>query len=78
MRVKTVSGLGMFVKDLRKKNGWSQTELAQRAKVSRIWIGDLERGKPSLEIELVFRTLQVLGVSLDVSLTQSGILQEIL
>ena len=68
----------MFVKDLRKKNGWSQTELAQRAKVSRIWIGDLERGKPSLEIELVFRTLQVLGVSLDVSLTQSGILQEIL
>jgi y4mF family transcriptional regulator len=78
VRIKTVSGLGTFVRDQRKKKGWSQTELAQRAGVSRLWIGNLEKGKPSLEIELVFKALRALGISINISPTQSDIFQEIL
>ena len=71
MRIKTVSGLGMFVRDQRKKKGWSQADLAQKAGVSRLWIGDLEKGKPTLEIDLVFKAMRVLGISFEVSLVSS-------
>jgi HTH-type transcriptional regulator/antitoxin HipB len=78
VRIKTVSGLGMLVKDQRKKLGWSQIQLAQRAGVSRLWIGNLEKGKPSLEIDLVFRSLRALGISLNASLVQTDVFQGIL
>ena len=71
MRIKTVSGLGAFVRDQRKKKGWSQADLAQKAGVSRLWIGDLEKGKPTLEIDLVFKAMRVLGISFEVSLVSS-------
>ena len=43
--MKTVSTIGELVRDQRKQRGWSQTQLAEKADVSRFWIGHLEKGK---------------------------------
>ncbi|WP_158810896.1 helix-turn-helix domain-containing protein [Beijerinckia sp. L45] len=59
--------LGSFVCDLRRSLKIRQADLAQRAGVSRQWIVALEQGKPTLEVGLVLRTLETLG--LDVTLT---------
>ena len=37
MRIKTVETLGELVRDQRKQRGWSQTALAEKAGVSRLW-----------------------------------------
>jgi HTH-type transcriptional regulator/antitoxin HipB len=59
--------LGGFVCDLRRGLKIRQADLALRAGVSRQWIVALEQGKPTLEVGLVLRTLETLG--LDVTLT---------
>lgn len=46
--------------------GLDQTSLAERAHTSRKWIVDVEKGKPRAAIGLILRTLQALGVSLEV------------
>ena len=74
MRVKTVSDLGLLVRDQRKAKGWSQTQLAQTTGVSRLWIGNLENGKQNLDAALVFKTLRVLDIVVDVSPKKTPIL----
>ena len=67
VRVKSVRSIGALVRDQRKERGWSQTELAGKVGVSRLWIGNLEKGKESVEAGLLMKTLRVLGLALDVS-----------
>jgi len=78
VRIKTVRDLGRLVRDQRKAKGWSQTELALKAGVSRLWIGNLEGGKETSEIVLVFRTLRALDIVLDVSLKKPDPFAELL
>ena len=68
MRIKTVSVMGELVRDQRKQRGWSQSRLAEKAEVSRLWVGHLEKGKESVEMGLVMKTLRALDISLEVSL----------
>ncbi|MFT4028672.1 MAG: helix-turn-helix domain-containing protein [Protaetiibacter sp.] len=49
------------VRELRTGRGWNQAELASAAGVSRSFIADLERGKPTLEAAKLFDVLQALG-----------------
>jgi len=42
----------------------SQSDLAERAGVSRLWAVQTERGNPGASLELVLRTLAVLDVTL--------------
>lgn len=72
MRIKTVEMLGELVRDQRKRRGWSQTRLAEQAGVSRLWIGHFERGKESLELGLVLKTLRVLDLHLEAFLRQQS------
>lgn len=44
--------------------GLDQAELAQRVGVSRLWIGQVEHGKPGVGLGLVLRTLAALDVEL--------------
>lgn len=71
MRLKTMAGIGILVRDQRRQRGWSQTELAEKVGVSRLWVGHLEKGKESVEAGLVLRTLQALDLSLGVTPQQS-------
>ncbi len=64
MYVRTVTDLGELIRERRRKLGLDQAELAGRARVSRLWLSQVERGKPRAAVGLVLRTLQVLGVRL--------------
>ncbi len=65
MQVRTARNLGAAVKGYRLRRGWSQAELAARAKVSRQWIVGIEAGKATAEIGPVLRTLDALGLVID-------------
>ena len=56
--------LGALVKDARTRRGWSQSELAAQAEVSRAWIAKLERGHRSAELEQILRIFRALQLHL--------------
>jgi HTH-type transcriptional regulator/antitoxin HipB len=62
--VRTPADLGALIRDRRLGVDLDQAELARRAGVSRLWINQVERGKPGASIGLVLRTLMVLGIEL--------------
>jgi transcriptional regulator with XRE-family HTH domain len=59
-----VNSFGITVRQLREQHSWSQEALAERADLSRSYVGELERGQaiPSL------LTLHKLAQALDLSL----------
>lgn len=66
--------IGVLVRDRRTRLHLSQQDLAQKVGVSRVWIVQLEKGKPSAQLGLVLRTLKELGVALQVTeIKQAGI-----
>lgn len=65
--LKTPADLGNVILQRRKALGWDQARLAHEAGVSRQWIIEIEKGKPRAELQLVLRTLNVLGMELDAS-----------
>jgi y4mF family transcriptional regulator len=67
MRIKTAETLGELVRDQRKQRGWSQTRLAEKVGVSRLWVSQLENGKETVEFGLVLKTLRALDLALGVS-----------
>jgi GNAT superfamily N-acetyltransferase/DNA-binding XRE family transcriptional regulator len=66
MEVSNPRELGVFVRDRRRAAALSQADLASRARVSRRWLTDLESGKPTAEVGLVFRVISALGLYIDV------------
>jgi HTH-type transcriptional regulator/antitoxin HipB len=62
--LRTPANLGALIRDRRLGLGLDQAELAKRVGVSRLWINQIERGKPGASIGLVLRTLIVLGIEL--------------
>ena len=67
MNIVSVNDLAAAVRQLRNERGWTQLELAGHSGVSRDWIIALEKGKSSLELALVLRTLKALDVKLTIN-----------
>lgn len=67
MLVRTAGDLGKLIRGRRRALGLGQKELADRVGVSRLWIIEFERGKPRAEVGLVLRTLNALGLELDIT-----------
>ena len=65
MRIRNAKEIGAFVRENRLKLKLSQAQLAERVGVSRLWIVNLEKGKSTAQLDLVLRTLDILGLSLD-------------
>jgi y4mF family transcriptional regulator len=65
LRLRDAQDLGHHVREHRRAAGLSQTDLAVRAGVSRRWLSDLESGKATAEVGLVFRVIAALGLFLD-------------
>lgn len=61
--VLTVGQLGMEMRRLRLAAGLTQAELADRAGVSRRWLGQLERGHLRAEADKVMRVVRALGLA---------------
>lgn len=66
MNIVSVNDLAHLVKQERKRRGWTQAQLAERSGVSRDWIINLEKAKPSVELTLVLRTLKTLQLPVSV------------
>jgi HTH-type transcriptional regulator / antitoxin HipB len=63
--VRTVSDIGALIRDARKQAGLDQGQLAELANVSRLWINEIEKGKPNAGVGRILRTLAVLNIELD-------------
>lgn len=55
-----------MIRERRRALNLAQQTLADNVGVSRQWIVDLEKGKPGIELGLVLRTLEALGLVADV------------
>ncbi len=64
MLIRRPSELGAIIAAARRARTLTQGDLAQRLGVSRVWLGQIERGKASARIDLVFRVLNELDVTL--------------
>ena len=62
MLLRTPIDLGSAIRDRRRRLHLGQDELAVRVGVSRKWIVDVEKGRPRVQIGLVLRTLEALGL----------------
>ena len=68
----TVWEAAAVVRELRVKRGWTQSELAGHASVSRSFVADVERGKPTVEAAKLFDLFQVLGFEMSLRDMSTG------
>jgi HTH-type transcriptional regulator / antitoxin HipB len=64
MTIRTPADLGALIRNTRKKLRLDQSTLAKKIGVSRLWLVEIEKGKPRAEIGLVLRTLDALRITL--------------
>ncbi len=65
MLVNSINDLAAAIRGGRLRAGLSQEQVAARAGVSRQWVGELERGKPTAELGLVLGLLDALELNLE-------------
>ena len=63
-QINSIRDLVAATRGRRKSLGWTQSELADRAHVSRQWISEFEAGKPTAELGLTIRLLDALDLRL--------------
>jgi HTH-type transcriptional regulator/antitoxin HipB len=69
MKIRTPADLGTLIRSARKGLRLDQSTLAKKIGVSRLWLVEIEKGKPRAEIGLVLRTLDALRITLTASET---------
>lgn len=62
--VRTRDDLAAAIRELRRERGMTQEELADWIGVHRNYIGQLERGEMSTQVERTFDVLSLLGVDI--------------
>jgi methanogenic corrinoid protein MtbC1/DNA-binding XRE family transcriptional regulator len=67
--------LGRRIRDLRLKKGWTQEQLAEGARVTRVCIVAVEGGKQNVSMDIVIRLANALGVSPEGLMTENSPLQ---
>lgn len=65
--IRTPRDLGSAIRRARATREWTQTELAQRARVSRRWLIEVEQGKYTAQFGLILRVFEVLEHDLTVA-----------
>jgi transcriptional regulator with XRE-family HTH domain len=56
--------LGQNIRAQRKRSGFSQEELAEKAELHPVYVGNLERGEENISIDSLLRIAKALKVSL--------------
>ena len=67
MQIATAQQLGSAIRAERRRRGFSQERLAAAAGVGARFIIELERGKPSVELEKALAVASAVGISLTAS-----------
>lgn len=62
--VPTPAAIGALIRDRRRALGLGQADLAARIGVSRLWVNQVERGKPGASLGLVLRALAAVDATL--------------
>lgn len=65
--IRTAEDLGRLIRDQRKRQGLRQTDLAAIIGASHVFVGDVEKGRPSVQLGRVLRLLDELGLELRLS-----------
>ena len=65
MRIRKTSELGKLLRAQRKEQGLTQLQLAAMCNVGPRFIGELERGKPTVELEKALYVAHMLGVRIE-------------
>lgn len=68
--VTTTEELGKFIREERKRKGYTQSKLARYSKVGINFVSNLENGKETSELGKALRVIQTLGI--DVRLEVRG------
>ena len=63
-RVRTVTDLGKLIREARRRQGYTQVELAEAAGVGVTYVINLEKGKQTSEMGKALHLLELLSVSL--------------
>jgi HTH-type transcriptional regulator / antitoxin HipB len=64
IQLRTPAEMGGLIRDRRRTLQLDQAGLARMIGVSRLWVNQIERGKPGASLGLVLRALDTLGVKL--------------
>lgn len=64
IQANTVSEIGAAIRARRRELGWDQATLARNIGASRLWVNQIEGGKPGASLGLVLRAIAALGLSL--------------
>lgn len=67
--IRTPVDFGALIRDRRRVLGLGQADLAAQIDVSRVWVNQVERGKPGAHLGLILRALGALGVELSVNIS---------
>jgi transcriptional regulator with XRE-family HTH domain len=70
--VLTVREAAAVVRELRQERRWTQSELAERANVSRSFVAELETGKATVEAAKLFDVFQAFGFEVALRNRESG------
>jgi HTH-type transcriptional regulator / antitoxin HipB len=62
--IHTAGEVGAAIRARRRELGWDQATLADKIGASRLWVNQIERGKPGAGVGLVLRTFAALGLTL--------------
>jgi HTH-type transcriptional regulator / antitoxin HipB len=62
--VRTPKDIGALIRSRRRSLGLSQADLASKLGTSRLWITEIERGKPRASLVLVLQAVAALGLEL--------------
>jgi HTH-type transcriptional regulator/antitoxin HipB len=68
--VNSINDLAAIIRGRRMSLGLSQEHAAARAGVSRQWVSELERGKPTAELSLVLGLLDALELNLELAVRE--------
>ena len=70
LEINEMTQIAEVVRKTRKKQKVSQTVLSQASNVGLRFVGDIERGKPSVQFDKLLAVLTTLGISLKLELPQ--------
>lgn len=62
--VQTRKTLGLSIRRLRSRRGWSQEDFARRAGLGRSFAGAIERGEKDIRIRTLCKIANILGLNL--------------
>jgi HTH-type transcriptional regulator/antitoxin HipB len=68
MKIQDSASFGKAVRAYRKSQGLTQEKVANYSNVGIRFIGDLEKGKPTCELDKALRVAKLLGIKFEVAM----------